>query len=60
MASKKVKFSTTLGDFVVELYVDHAPKTCENFYQLCKSGYYDGVIFHRIIVGLSPASMIAS
>jgi len=49
MESKKVQLLTTLGELVVELYTQHAPKTCENFYGLCKSGYYDGVIFHRII-----------
>eukprot|EP00216_Chloropicon_sp_CCMP2111_P005436 CAMPEP_0198241618 /NCGR_PEP_ID=MMETSP1446-20131203/6401_1 /TAXON_ID=1461542 ORGANISM="Unidentified sp, Strain CCMP2111" /NCGR_SAMPLE_ID=MMETSP1446 /ASSEMBLY_ACC=CAM_ASM_001112 /LENGTH=49 /DNA_ID= /DNA_START= /DNA_END= /DNA_ORIENTATION= len=33
----------------VELYDQHAPKTCNNFYELSKRGYYDGVVFHRII-----------
>lgn len=37
------------GDIVVELYHDHAPKTCRNFSELASRGYYDGIIFHRII-----------
>ncbi|KAH9005034.1 cyclophilin-like domain-containing protein [Lactarius hatsudake] len=31
------------------LYWDHAPRTCENFAQLTKRGYYNGVVFHRIV-----------
>ena len=34
---------------VVELYIDHAPKTCRNFHQLASQGYYNGTVFHRII-----------
>ena len=45
----KVKFSTTVGDFVVELYPDKAPKTVENFLQYVKDKHYDGSIFHRVI-----------
>ena len=45
----KVKFSTTAGDFVVELYPDKAPKTVENFLQYVKDRHYDGTIFHRVI-----------
>lgn len=45
----KVKFSTTAGDFVVELYPDKAPKTVENFLQYVKDKHYDGTIFHRVI-----------
>jgi len=37
------------GTIVVELYNNHAPKTCKNFEQLAQRGYYDGTIFHRII-----------
>ena len=40
---------TSMGDITLELYWDHAPKTCRNFYELAKKGYYKGVIFHRII-----------
>jgi peptidyl-prolyl cis-trans isomerase-like 1 len=44
-----VKFFTSLGEFIIELYWLHAPKTCYNFYKLCESGYYNDIIFHRII-----------
>ena len=37
------------GTFVLELYYNHAPKTCENFVGLIKQGFYDGICFHRII-----------
>lgn len=45
----KVKFQTSLGDFVVELYPDKAPKTVENFLAYVKAKQYDGTIFHRVI-----------
>jgi peptidyl-prolyl cis-trans isomerase B (cyclophilin B) len=40
---------TNHGDLRVKLFPDHAPKTVANFIALSKDGYYDGVIFHRII-----------
>ena len=46
-----VTFSTTLGDFTIELYPDRAPVTVENFLAYVDAGYYDGTIFHRIIPG---------
>ncbi|WP_210545725.1 peptidylprolyl isomerase [Rhodoferax sp. PAMC 29310] len=45
----KVKFATTAGEFVVEVYPDKAPKTVENFLQYVKDKHYDGTIFHRVI-----------
>jgi peptidyl-prolyl cis-trans isomerase A (cyclophilin A) len=45
----RVKFSTTMGDIVVEVYPDKAPKTVENFLQYVKDGHYNGTIFHRVI-----------
>jgi peptidyl-prolyl cis-trans isomerase A (cyclophilin A) len=48
-SAPKVKFSTSLGDFVVEVYPDKAPKTVENFLQYVKDKHYDGTIFHRVI-----------
>ncbi len=45
----KVKFATTAGDFVVEVYPDKAPKTVENFLQYVTDKHYDGTIFHRVI-----------
>jgi len=48
-SAPKVKFVTSEGDFVVEVYPDKAPKTVENFLQYVKDKYYDGTIFHRVI-----------
>jgi peptidyl-prolyl cis-trans isomerase A (cyclophilin A) len=45
----QVKFATSAGDFVVEVYPDKAPKTVENFLQYVKDKHYDGTIFHRVI-----------
>src|SRR4051812_7883189 len=45
----RVKFTTTMGDFVVEVYPDKAPKTVENFLTYVKAKHYDGTIFHRVI-----------
>lgn len=36
---------------VLELYPETAPKTCENFKSLAGKGFYDGLIFHRVIAG---------
>ena len=40
---------TNQGDFTLELFPEVAPKTVENFVTHAKNGYYDGVIFHRVI-----------
>ena len=48
-ADPRVKFVTSEGDFVVELYPDKAPKTVANFLQYVKDKHYDGTIFHRVI-----------
>jgi cyclophilin family peptidyl-prolyl cis-trans isomerase len=40
---------TSEGAIEVELYPDDAPKTVENFIKLSRDGFYDGVIFHRVI-----------
>ena len=45
----QVRFQTSLGDFVVELNPEKAPKTVENFLQYVKAKHYDGTIFHRVI-----------
>ncbi|MDR0457862.1 MAG: peptidylprolyl isomerase [Burkholderiaceae bacterium] len=45
----RVKFVTTDGDFVVELYPDQAPRTVANFLQYVRDKQYDGTIFHRVI-----------
>jgi cyclophilin family peptidyl-prolyl cis-trans isomerase len=40
---------TTLGTITLELFDDDAPKTVENFKKLAGDGFYDGIIFHRVI-----------
>ncbi|KAK3765469.1 hypothetical protein RRG08_017144 [Elysia crispata] len=44
-----VTFDTSMGTFVVELYWKHTPRTCRNFAELARRGYYNGIKFHRII-----------
>ena len=51
LAGPKVEFKTTMGNFVVELDADKAPKTTANFLNYVKSGFYNGTIFHRVIDG---------
>jgi peptidyl-prolyl cis-trans isomerase A (cyclophilin A) len=48
-APPQVKFATTAGDFVVEVYPDKAPKTVANFLQYVRDKHYDGTLFHRVI-----------
>lgn len=50
-AAPKVKLATSMGDIVLELNPDKAPKTVENFLQYVKDKHYDGTIFHRVIDG---------
>jgi peptidyl-prolyl cis-trans isomerase A (cyclophilin A) len=45
----RVKLATSMGDIVVEVYPDKAPKTAANFLQYVKDKHYDGTIFHRVI-----------
>eukprot|EP00483_Globobulimina_turgida_P010577 UN10598 len=49
MTGGNVKFSTSMGDIEIELYWNHAPKTCNNFRTLAQRGNYNNTIFHRII-----------
>ncbi|KAK6526660.1 heme binding [Arthrobotrys megalospora] len=44
-----VLLDTNMGQLILELYTDHAPRACRNFATLVSKGYYDGVVFHRII-----------
>ena len=44
-----VTIETNQGSIELKLYPQFAPKACENFVGLAKKGYYDGIIFHRII-----------
>lgn len=50
-ATTQVTIHTTLGDITVELFPKIAPKACQNFIDLARKHYYDGVIFHRVIKG---------
>lgn len=45
----KAIIETTKGRIVAELYSDKAPKTVANFVKLAKQGFYNGIIFHRVI-----------
>jgi cyclophilin family peptidyl-prolyl cis-trans isomerase len=49
MASATI--STEKGDIVVELFTEDAPKAAKNFLDLARKGFYDGVIFHRVVPG---------
>ena len=44
-----VEMNTTMGSIKIKLFPEHAPKTVENFLGHAKSGYYNGIIFHRVI-----------
>ncbi|EHY30552.1 MAG: peptidylprolyl isomerase [Sutterella parvirubra] len=46
-----IRFTTNVGTIDIELDHEHAPKTCENFETYVKEGFYNGVIFHRVIKG---------
>lgn len=48
-AAPKVKMTTDLGTMVLQLNADKAPLTVRNFLTLVERGFYDGVIFHRVI-----------
>ena len=49
MANRKAVFETNKGKFVIELFQDKAPTTTENFIKLVNQGFYNGLIFHRVI-----------
>ncbi len=51
MANRIAVFDTNKGTFEIELFEDKAPNTTGNFIKLSEEGFYDGVIFHRIIDG---------
>jgi peptidyl-prolyl cis-trans isomerase A (cyclophilin A) len=45
----RVRFNTSAGEILVEVYPDRAPKTAENFLQYVRDKHYDGTVFHRVI-----------
>jgi peptidyl-prolyl cis-trans isomerase A (cyclophilin A) len=50
-APTRVELKTTMGDIVLELNREKAPKSVDNFINYVKSGFYKGTIFHRVIDG---------
>lgn len=46
---KVATLKTTMGDLKIKLFPEVAPKAVENFVKLAESGYYNGIIFHRVI-----------
>jgi cyclophilin family peptidyl-prolyl cis-trans isomerase len=51
MANPTATMETNKGSFKIELFEDKAPETAGNFLKLAESGFYDGVVFHRVIEG---------
>jgi cyclophilin family peptidyl-prolyl cis-trans isomerase len=51
MPNPTATLETSLGNITVELFTDKMPATAQNFIELAKSGFYDGLHFHRIING---------
>ncbi len=51
MVNRLAHFTTSLGSFQVELFEGRAPVTTKNFIDLVEKGYYDGLVFHRVIAG---------
>ncbi len=47
----RVAIETSKGRITVELFVDKAPKSSENFLSYVRNGFYDGTVFHRVIPG---------
>ncbi|MFO0565862.1 MAG: peptidylprolyl isomerase [Polyangiaceae bacterium] len=51
MANPQAVLETSMGDITVELFTDKMPITAGNFLELARSGFYDGLHFHRVISG---------
>ncbi len=51
MANRIARFDTNQGTFRIELFEDRAPVTTKNFIDLIEKGFYDGLVFHRVIDG---------
>ena len=51
MTNKTAIFKTSKGDFTIEIFEDKVPATAKNFIDLANKGFYDGIIFHRVIEG---------
>ena len=51
MTNRTAEFNTNKGNFKIELFEDKAPITTKNFIKLANDGFYNGLIFHRVIQG---------
>jgi cyclophilin family peptidyl-prolyl cis-trans isomerase len=51
LKGKNVRISTSKGDIVLEVLADEAPKAASNMVALARSGFYDGLSFHRVVPG---------
>ena len=51
MANRTAEIKTNHGSFSIELFEEQAPKTTKNFIDLAEKGFFDGIIFHRVIAG---------
>ncbi len=51
MPNPTATFETSLGTFQAEIYLDKMPITAQNFLDLARNGFYDGLHFHRVIKG---------
>jgi peptidyl-prolyl cis-trans isomerase A (cyclophilin A)/peptidyl-prolyl cis-trans isomerase B (cyclophilin B) len=51
LAAPEVSIKTSMGEIVIDLNREAAPKTVDNFLQYVKSGFYKGTVFHRVIDG---------
>jgi len=51
MKTMKIEMKTSMGTIKADLYPEEAPKTVENFVTLAKKGFFEGIIFHRVIPG---------
>ncbi len=51
MSNRTARFTTSEGEFRIELFEDGAPRTTKNFIDLVEKRFYDGVTFHRVVPG---------
>jgi len=51
LAAWRVVMTTTAGEMEMEFWPETAPNHVRNFLDLCQAGFYDGVVFHRVIPG---------
>lgn len=53
VVTHQVVMNTSAGNVVIELYGEDAPMTVKNFVELARKGYYDGILFHRVVPGFA-------